>query len=161
MQTSEWVFPLDFHWMWCWVQHIHCASHHGSLAHIQAFVNKAMTQREAKPQEGSTRDQQESVKTGGTGKLSTSRQVKHTYMHGWTVQKAQESWAGLLSPASLAFFHSCSSHILALLPGCAVGRLLGAVNTACSAAPTPTIPQQDGTGRHPAGRTGLKGQSQV
>lgn len=48
-------------------------------SHIRAFVNKAMTQNEVKPQEGSIRDQQELVKTGGISKPSTSRQAKHAF----------------------------------------------------------------------------------
>lgn len=123
MQTSEWVFPLDFHWMWCCVQHIRCASHHGSLAHIQAFVNKAMTQREAKPQEGSTRDQQESVKTGGIGELSTSRQVKHTYCMVGQCRKlrslGQVSFLLQGWPFSIAALHTSLLYCLAVLwEGC-------------------------------------------
>lgn len=123
-------------------------------SHIRAFVNKAMTQNEVKPQEGSIRDQQELVKPGGNQQTEHQQASKARLPHGQTQWKARESRAGLLCPTRLAFFHSHSSHIPALPPSCAVGRLLGGVNTACSAAPTRTIPEQDGAGKDPAGRAG-------
>lgn len=114
------------------------------LSHIQAFVKKGMTQREVKPQERSTRDQQYLVKTGGTSKPIPSRQAKQVCC----MVRCHRTFRSLGQVSFL--LHQHSSDIPAPPPSCAVGRLLGAVNTAASAALTHTIPEQDGTGRHRA-----------
>lgn len=108
---------------------------------------------DVKPQENPIRSQKELVKTG---ELAKQQARKGCCLCGEMPWEAPEPWAraGLLSPARLAFRCCHSPHSPASPPGRATRRLLGGVNTACSAAPTRTTPEQDGAGRHPAGTAG-------
>lgn len=93
------------------------------LPHTRGFVGRAVTQREVKPHQGSTRDQRESVKTGAFPCFSW-QEIQAHLLQGQAPWKAWNSWLGLLSTARLVSFHS-SSQIPVFPPGCAVGRLLG------------------------------------
>lgn len=112
-------FSLDV--VLCVVPALHFPSWLAS--HIWAFVNKAVTQNEVKPQEGSTRDQQELVKTGGISKLSTSRQAEHispTVRHRGKLRSlGQVSFVPQGWPFSTAALHTSPLHRPAVLwEGC-------------------------------------------
>lgn len=125
------------------------------LPHTQGIVGRAVTQREVKPHQGSTREQQESVKRGNEQTQAWQESRAHL-LQGQALWKAQDSCLGLLSTARLGFFHS-SSHIPVFPPGCAVGRLLGGGS---AAAPTLPFPRKWGR-RLPDGRAGWKDKAKL
>lgn len=109
------------------------------------LLAKAVTQSEVKPQESSIGEQKELVKTGRTSKPSTSKQSTPS---AWS--DTMES-SGVFGRSPLSCEVGFFPQLLLTHPGWAVGRLLGGVNTARSAA---SSTQQDGAGRQPGSRAG-------
>lgn len=159
MQTSQRAFPLDFHKMWCCVQHIRCTSHHGSPPSHTGHCQQGCDSKGGEATQGFNQRPVGISENRGNWQPQPWQESQAHLLQGQALWKAWNSLPGLLPTARLVFFHS-SSHIPVFPPGCAVGRQLGGVSAACPAATARTIAREMGQ-EAPRWQSWLKGQSQV